>query len=397
MGASADKEAVRQTTHQYNPAHYKCAGSIIYWALANKLHDAFMVWMLAQKYDRTKHRGKTTGRITSIYFIDWLSKNMSVDKKTAKKRLQRALRYGFLDYLSTGYTITSHRRMVEVAMDDQYRRHSDDQGVNPVVLLDADREFTRPFNGWVMPTSMYTTKALMSGRLMQQGTILARGRERQGNLAGCSSRTMIRRTEDADVVVQPRYIRLDPNKMLVEATCTTTDAIDAFTAAEDMYRSKGGQLPGCKFLHKKYISSAHRTCLVIQIANAYCSKSDVKEVPAKHKRHSWIRKSSDPHPRRPIEKAGDSLRQLPNSYTTWKTGAFVKSVDWGDIHVPENVLQSMMRYLQDITHDPDCAELIMLKTGATAIKSVYMAEPRGWKTRTYGVTPCLTGREIYFS
>ena len=382
--------AGRQTIHNYDPKHYKCTGSVVSWALSHKFHDAFVVWLLAQQYDRSKHSGKTTGRITSPFFVDWLAKTMAVEKRTAQKRLEKALNIGFLDHLVRGYTITGHRRMVKIAMDDQARRHADGNNIDPRSFLDADREFTRTLDKWIVPTDMKATAALLSGRAMQQGTVLGRGRKRLGKLSGCHARTMIRRTEKADVIAQDRYIRLEPMKMLVDASCGPQDAIKAFVDAEAKFRKLGGNLPGRQFLHSKHIMSHCSSFLVIQIANSYYCKSDVKEVPARFTRHSWIRKSGLANARRPIETTGHHLRpSKPHQYTTWKTGAFVKSRSWGDDHVPENVLHVVLQYVQDIVDNLECADLIMTKTGASGIRSVYAASPRGWKERPSGVTPSL--------
>lgn len=392
-----DKQAVRQTIHEYNPDYYKCTGSVVAWALHNKLHAAFTVWMLVQRYDRQKHNGLPTGIITTPFLIDRLSKDMSVKQKTAKKYLGEALRYGFLDYLLDGYTITGHRRMIEVAMDDQSRRYEDAkfEGVNkpigPIDLLAADREYTRTFNNWIAMGNMAQTKALMASCVMQQGTILARGRKRQGNITGCCSRTMIRRTKAANITATARYVRMDPLKMLVDASCTSREAIKAMVLAEKEYIKQGYGTPGHKVLHEKYIMSHCKSALVAQVANCYTSKLDVKEVPAIHTSRRWMRKSSDSFPRRPIEQDRNALRQAPRSYTTWKTDKFVKSGNWDDTHIPENVIGSVAHYLREIVTNQGCADLIMSHTGATNIRSVYAAEPRGWKVRVSGVIPLEIG------
>ena len=390
---SIDNRAVRQIIHQYNADHYKCTGSVISWALLNKLHASFTVWMLAQQYDRQRNGGKTTGCITSPFFIDYIAKNMSVKSKTAKKYLEEALRYGFLDYLVDGYTITGHRRMVEIAMNDQARRYEDqlmdnvDDPIGPLDLLAADREYTRTFSNWISLGNMALTKALMASCVMQQGTILARGRKRQGNVLGCSSRTMIRRTQSAKITSTARYVRMSPINMLIGASCTAREAIKAMVAAEKEYRKQGYYLPGQRFLHEKYIMSHCKSALVSQVANCYSSKLDVKEVPALHTSRNWIRKSGGSFPRSHIEQDRNASRQLPNSYTTWKNGKYVQSGNWGDAHIPENVVNSVAHYLKEIVENTECADLIMARTGAAGIRSVYAAEPRGWKDGARGVTP----------
>jgi hypothetical protein len=371
---------------QYNPLFYKCTGSVVQWALANKLHDAFVVWMLAQKYDRSKRESKRpSGHISSPYFVDWLTQTMKVERRTADKRLERTLKYGFLQQTDRGYKVTSHRKMIQIAMSDQERRNEENnlRNQDPSTYLAADREYTRQLSKWIVPDDMDATMALMSGRTMQQGSILARGRKTQGKIAKCSERTMIRRTKNADVVELGRYILIDPLKILVDAECTAKDAIDAFMAAEAKYRQHG-RLPTHKLLHSKHIFSLARSFLAVQIGNVYFSHSDVKEVPANRLCRQWKRKS-----RRMPSAASASDSSVPNrdSYTTWKSGRFVGAKNQGDNHVPENVVHMVMSQLDLIVNEPECAEIIMSRTGATGLRPVYAGQPRGFVERASGVTP----------
>jgi hypothetical protein len=372
---------------QYDPLNYKCTGSVVLWTLANKTHDAFVVWMLAQKYDRGKQKSrKPTGHVGSLYFLEYLAKTMNVTMKTADGRLEKAIQYGFLQQTDRGYKITSHRNMIKVAMADQERR-VDDGAMSPDTFLAADREFTRHLDKWIIPHDMNATIALLSGRAMQQGSILVRGRESLGNVAGCSGRTMIRRTEAADVVEVGRYILLDPQKILVAADCSVKDAIDAFMEAEKKYR-RHYHMPMNRLLHSKHVFALQRSFLAIQIANSYFSHSDIKEVPANRVCRQWKRKK-----RRVPSAAYASDSPIPQppgrgSYTTWKSGKFVGSKDLGDSHVPEARLHAVMNQLQTIVDDPDCADLIMVRTGATGLRPVYAGQPRAWSERSSSdVTP----------
>ena len=371
--------------NQYDPLNYKCTGSVVMWTLANKLTDAFVVWMLAQKYDRSKQVSrKPTGHISSPHFVAWLTKTMNVEPRTTYSRLEKALKHGFLLQTDRGYKITSHRKMIQVAMSDQARRHEENKGLDPSVYLSADREYTRQLSKWIDPRDLDVTAALLSGRAMQQGSILARGRKSQGNIVKCSERTMIRRTEKADVVELGRYILIDPLKILVDADCTLRDAIEAFMMAEKKYREHS-HLSTCKLLHSKFIHHLKRSLLAIQIGNVYFSHSDVKEVPANRRCHQSPRKS-----RRVPSAAYASDSPVPatqDSYTTWWSGRYVGSKDQGDNHVPSNIMDMVMHQFRLIVEDPECAEIIMARTGATGLRSVAAGQPCGFVERVSGVTP----------
>jgi hypothetical protein len=371
----------------YDPLNYKCTGSVVMWALANKLHDAFVVWMLAQKYDRNKQKSRRpTGHISSPYFVDWLTKTMNVEPRTTYSRLEKALKYGFLQQTDRGYKVTSHRKMIQTAMSDQERRNEENNLKNqdPSTYLAADREYTRQLSKWIDPRDMDATAALLSGRAMQQGSILARGRKVQGKIVKCNERTMIRRTENADVVELGRYIIIDPQKILVDADCTVKDAIEAFMEAEKKYRQHS-HLPTHRLLHSKYIAPFARSFLVIQIGNVYFSHSDVKEVPANRRCRQSPRKS-----RRMPSAAYASDSSVPvtqDSYTTWRSGRYVGSKDQGDNHVPDNIMHMMMHQFRLIVEDPECAEIVMARTGATGLRPVHAGQPRGFVERASGVTP----------
>ena len=76
---------------------YKCTGSVINWVLNNNLEDAFSVWMVAQNYNRSKkYIGEATGYISSPFFLQHVAQCMSVQDKTAERRLKKAVDHGFL-------------------------------------------------------------------------------------------------------------------------------------------------------------------------------------------------------------------------------------------------------------------------------------------------------------
>ncbi len=349
---------------------YKNKASVIQWVLHNDLSDAFVVWMLAQDFDR-RHHPKPTGRISSPFFLSWLATAMDVQERTAEKRLEKAIEHGFIDRSNNSkYLITSHRKMVYVALDDQQRRFEDGNPIRPEDFASNDIEWTRELKDWIDRHSIPNTRALLSGRKMIQDGMLCRGRTRQGNLVDKSRRTMIRWSKKADIETVDRYILFDSFKMLVDASCSPQEAIDAFVKAERKYQKLGYCPTGKQRLHKKHIFSLCKPFLVIQIANSFYSNSDIKEVAAIREVRSWKRKAKT------NARSRDSGQ---DSYTMWKDGQFIGSKQLGVDNIPQRAVDTACGYISKILEIAECRDIILTLTGAIDIRPVSAASPRAWK------------------
>ena len=365
---------------------YKNKGSVVIWVLKNNLHEAFVVWMLAQAYDRRQHDGKSTGLVSSPFFTDILTTQMHTNKKTAKKRLEKAVDNRFLCPLDNGkYVITSHRAMVGVAMDDQQRRHEDKQTGNPTNYLEADREYTMSLGNWIDPEDMYNTVSKLSAVEEIQAGVIGRGRETQGELVGRARRTMIRRTHDTGNTIIKQYILLDAQKLLIDADCSQMDAINAFIRAEELARKVSPSFPGRTIFHKKHIFNYARPLLAIQLPNAYTNHVIIKEVPANRERCQWLRKAGLTDVRS-IASGGHEQHQ----YTTWQNSQFLNSQSMGLTNQsPGNAVARAIEYLDMVLEIGECFDQILSDTGASGIRNSNAGNPRVWKekVKSSDVTP----------
>ena len=357
---------------------YKNKGSVVIWVLRNNLQDAFVVWMLAQQYDRHQHRktGQPSSRISSPFFVDWLTTSMAVTRKTAKKRLEKAVSYGFLSLIQDrNYLISSHRRMVEVAMNHQESQYENGKPGRPLDFLEADREYTMSLGDWIDPKDMYNTVARLSAIKEIQAGILGRGRTCQGNMIDRHRSTMIRRTADTGNTTIRQYVLFDVLKMLVGADCTQMDAINAFINAEEKARSLGYIVEGRTLFHKLHVFDYTKPFLAIQIPNAFYNKRVIKEVPANRERRQWLCKAGLTDVRRDV---ADGHKQY--QYTTWRNGKFLNSQKLGvTTQSPGDLIARTVGYINRILDIGECFDQILVDTGATGIRNPNAGAPRVWK------------------
>jgi hypothetical protein len=304
---------------------------------------------------------------------------MGVSKKTAKKRLEKAIDSRFLCPLDNGkYAITSHRAMVDVAMDDQQRRHEDKQTGTPTNYLEADREYTMSLENWIDPKDVYNTTAKLSAIEEIQAGIIGRGRETQGELVGKTRRTMIRRTHDTGNTIIKQYVLIDAQKLLIDADCSQLDAIKAFIRAEELARKMGCEIPGRTLFHKKHSFNFAKPLLAIQLPNAFTNQHIIKEVPANRERCEWLRKAGLTDVRRI---ASDGHKQ--HQYTTWQDSQFLNSQKMGMTNQsPGSTVARALEYFDMILEIGECFDQILSDTGASGIRNPNAGNPRVWKEKS---------------
>jgi len=354
---------------------YKNTSSLITWVLHNNIVDAYTIWMLAQGYDRHKN-GHATGRIKSKYFIKYLANTMLVTEKTAKTRLNKAIKNEFIERpASNTYIIRSHRYMTIHAMDDQQQRHDEKQTtISPQQMLQADREYTRKLFDWIDPKNIINTKTLLTGIVCIQGSVRNIGKITQGKLINSSRRTVQRRALDPRLNTIERHVAFDVHSMLTGADCSPSVSASAFKEAEDIYRKRNGQcsLPGRKLLHSKYIPSKNKSLLIIQVPNAHFSSLNIREVPANRERCKWLRSRvgvgacclsmSPRHTNRP-------------SKSSWLGERFTVSEKIGVSQKNNALFAVCQKYLIDILECGACREHILDRTGASGLGQIQAAVP----------------------
>ena len=366
---------------------YKCTGSVVMWTLYNRLSRGFMVWMLAQKFDRKRNR-KPTGYIRDTFFLEWLSTSMSSTKKTTRKRLEEALQYGFLSECgSNKYLVSSYRKMIEIAMDDQKRRYDKNKNIDsippPELFLKSDRKFTRDFLDWIDPKNVDRTIDLLTGVASTQNSVNFRGKLNQGKLLNCHRNTIQRRNKKNDTNEFDRFIIIDVRRLLERPQCTTRRIIEIFKEAESIYRRSKKYLRGRQYLHHKTINE--RYFLAIQIPSVCSSDMNIMEAPSIREAVKWLHLKSGGRGHRTVSlslndttrfyapsSSFDGRKRLP-MLVEWPPH-FKNSRDMGCI-LPNNVMTSYLSGLISILSDGPCESFILNETNALKTLPIYLAEP----------------------
>jgi hypothetical protein len=342
---------------------YKCKGSVVMWVLRYKLCDAFIIWMLAQKFDRETHR-KATGYIEKNSFLKSVGINTNLKKRTQKRWLSRAVEYGFLDNCNDcNFLVRSHRKLVNIALNHISRECENDEfSIPPEVYIKSDREFTRKIDGWVDPNSLLKTKALLYGIVAIQGNNLSRGRENHSRLISMNRRTVQRLSKLADLIEVNRYMLININKLLVRPLCSPRDAID-FVVEIVKKLSKSSRHPFLRrHLNKKPF-------LAIQLPKHYFSRHDLKEVPATREAIGWVYSGTGCGGRCSVTIA---RQELPG----WNANRFFSSKDLlGGL---ENLINLHAKRVDEILAADECRLQILNNTGAEDIKPVLFAKPFIW-------------------
>lgn len=356
------------------------------WTLYNRLTRGFMVWMLAQKFDRKRNK-KSTGYVRDAFFFSWLSKTTGTTKKTTKKWLEEALRYGFVrECGSNKYLITSYRKMVEVAMDDQKRKHDECNNNSvippPELFLKNDRKFTLDLLEWIDPKSVENSINLLTGIASIQNSVSFRGKLNQSRLLGCHRNTIQRRNKKNNTKEFDRFIIIDARRLLYNPDCTNRRIIDIFKEAENIYR-KSNYLRGRQYLHRRLING--RYFLAIQIPSACISTLRNMEAPSIRESVRWLHLKSGGRGHRTVSlslvdttrlyessSSSDGRKRLP-LLVEWPR-RFKNSKDMG-CEVPDYILNNYLRGLTQILSNEHCRKHILHETCATKLMPLSLAEP----------------------
>ena len=359
----------------------KHRGSVVTWALHWGLEDAYLVWTLARKFSMERSRsGKATGRLSSPYFLTYLSRSMSCQKKTAKKRLREAIDTGFLvEDHEDSIIITNPRNMYKKAIDAHECGYEDKlTNFRTEFIFANDREYTIPFIGMVDINKYSRNRALMYRLLCVHGSRYLMSRHTHAKLLRCSRNTTIRLAHTALSNELQNYILLDVMSLLHKPLCGSIDAICAFQDAENIYRSGNQKARGRKILHCKTVKldKTFKTFLTIQLPNSYTSNYVVREVCLGRGR-SWFSGSD----RSGCESDDD---YTPAKKTMSDGGrALCSSKDLGNVAVPDSIVQRYMGILANILDVDECRSHILNATGAQNIRPVGVLSPSVWRSKVF--------------
>lgn len=374
---------------------YKCTGSVILWILNNRLHRAYMVWMMAQKYDRKCHH-VATGSIHALSFLDWISISMDCKRKKQERYIGEALQYGFLEKLGHNFLIRSYRKMVGIGMDHQKRKYDEDKSgctIPPELFLKADRKFSTDFRNFVDPKSERNTVYLLTEFATIQNSLNYRGKLNQSKILNCSRSTIQRRNRGIIAKRASRFIIIDVMRLLIAPKCSSLQAIKILKESEIIYRKSKKYLRGRQLLHQKTING--KRFLAIQLPDMYYSMSGIKETPAIRETVKWLH--SPPgglgYCTIPISHVSSSaeddivVRKSLSLGVEWPI-RFRDSGDQGSADIPISTLTSYLQGLNDILYHKNCQSFILRETGSPGYKPFSELEPLVWSDVAHA-TPCL--------
>ena len=368
---------------------YKIRSSVIIWSLHHNLHDAFVVWLLAHNYDRYKNRNRAPqGFINFDYFRHLLKKQMNCSKVTVRKRLKKAISFGFLTQEGR---VISPKRMVRIALE----QNEHNLVVTNDYLLKNDVEFTRELFGFVSPTDMKQTKSKLIGILAIQGNISNRGVYGLSQILNCSERQVIRSLQSTDLVVIKRFVLFDVLAMLVDRRCSRYEGIKAFIKAEKIYRHSKGM--SSSLLYPKTCDS--NTFLSARLSNSYFSTLDLQTRLAPRKQINCVQVSGHSD-LEPTESGSDHSSKFGGDAKGVSAGScfdspIVIGFETTDLHAAlagseaygdtDKLLRGSLayysQYLEGITEATECHSLLEKETGAVRILPVQAAAPFVYRER----------------
>ena len=361
------------------------------WTLYNKLHGAFIVWFLAQQFDRKRH-GEATGYVRDAFFFSWLKDKMGCTSRTARKRLDEALQYGFLEKSGKKrYLIRSYRKMLAIAMNNQYEQYKEDNIniIPPELFLKSDRKFTSVLKDWIDPKDYKKTIALLTGIASIQNSANYRGKLNQSKLLNCHRNTLQRRQKNNNTKESERFIIIDVLRLLEKPSCSPKQIIKIIIEAESHYR-RSNYLRGRQLLHSKWVNG--KSYLAIQIPGVCTSTSKtMQEVPEIREVINWLTLKSGGQGHRtvslshmsegregshapsrsdkdPVNHDVVGRKRLP--LLVELPVHFISSNNLGNAELPNSVLFNYLKSFEDILNSDQCASLILKRTGATRINPI---------------------------
>lgn len=390
-----DPDAVRYPNHIC-----KVRGSVVMWTLHNQAHDAFVIWILAQDFAMARNRGKPSGRVHRKHFLNQLIKDMGCIRTTAQRRLRKAIRLGFIGEEGDGhYLIAGRNRLAEIAFNKQRSNYAEKlSSYRPDIFFSDDRCYYIKACNLIDPTDMNQTKALLYGIMAIYGSRHLLSRETHAGLLGHKRDAAIKLSKRARVSEIGTYLIIDPMSLLYQPDCTKADAVEAFRAAEQLFRfGPERRVRGREILQRRRVQEA--TYLAVQLPNTFTSARIEKEVPVKFDSFMALLGPGEGASRVLTPDRAQKPRQagcpLPvgsgvDLYGGHKEqsleghDAFVNSKELaGDISLPEKTINRYLATLRDMLETDECRDHIMRATGAQNVRHFTPSVCRVWRGKAF--------------
>jgi len=390
---------------KYPKRHIRIRGSVITWALHSELHDAFLIWVLAQDFNATPSNSNDGYHLTNRIkakkaFLRYLVQTMDCTITTAKKRLNRAIKHRFLGDDGDSYLLIGHERLVDIAFRQQTMAYDSKRSFcDPSLFFEDDRRYTIEAGKLVDPTNLWNTKAFLYGIMAVYGSRYLWCRDTHAKIMRVNRRHTIRLTKKANIRSDEQHLCIDPMSLLHNPKCGRIEAIEAVQQAENLYRT-GSKIRGRSLVQRRTIpnldSDDFKTSLTLQLPNLYTCDSILREAPASTPKFMVDSLSR-------VGMTGDCAKPIPSSSENQNKGVKRKELPAGGrkfldargLRETRKLGDSFnARYLStlgEILANDDCRESVLAATGASDILPLSYANPilhRG-KIDRFRVTPSM--------
>lgn len=358
---------------------YKVRGSLVMWALHKKAHDAFLIWILAQDFARASNRGKPSGRVHGRHLVDQLIRDMKCNATTAKRRLSRAIRLGFIEEEVEGYyLITGRNRMAETALRLQSVDFDEKKSTyRPIFFFLDDREYSVRATNLVDPENLNRTKALLYKIAAVYGSRHLLSRDTHAKLIGNGRDAILKISKRAGLQEVGTYLLIDPMNILYKPTCSKLEAIEAFKSAESLYRyGCEKRVRGRELLHRKRVDELDATFLSVQLPNTFTSETIEKEVPVKFNTFAALLGPGEGESR---TFAPDRQEMSPGGRRKYLNSRELA----GCVSLSDSFVNRYLTTIRQVLDEPECRESILRATGAEDIRPLMAASAQVWRGKAF--------------
>lgn len=243
-----------------------------------------MIWILAQDFNasKTDNGYHLTNRIKARKsFIKYLCKNIGCDERVAKTKVTKTIKNRFFTTDGNDLLLIGHKKLLEVAFYQQSRAYSDNRSNHsPYLFFDNDRSYTICVRDLIDPSSIYNTKSKLYALLAVFGNRHFWSRDTHAKILRDSRRSIIRLTPE-NLKIDEQFLCIDPFGLLNKPKCSRREAIEAFKAAERLYRT-GSKVRGRSLIQLRNLKleTNFKTYLTLQLPNLYRLDTILREVPA---------------------------------------------------------------------------------------------------------------------
>lgn len=319
---------------------------------------------------------------------------MNCTEILAKKRLSRAIKHRFIiedeggDLRPVGYNT-----LAKIAYDQQCRAYADGRSkCDPLFFFEHDRKYVVPSGKLIDPENIDNTRALLYGIMAVYGNRYMWSRDTHAKILRNSRRSVIRLSERSNTKVEPQLLYMDPLVLLHKPKCNRITAIEAFQAAEKLYRT-GSKTRGRSLVQRRSIPDSNsddfKTFLTFQLPNIFTCDSIIREAPAsvvgltvaRLSRPSMPGESntnsncdgavSGPNPRQEPARRGGH-KELPAGGRKFMDAQALR----GAQKLGDRFVAKYLSTFNQILAEEDCRKVILDITGAQDVLPLSYATPR---------------------